>query len=127
MKQHVIIATDPDDVYLEGFRILLIDLSLDQGQIVSASLLNMSLTDRVILYTWNPKESIEWMLDKKTKCDLIIFNADGYNDIITGYMAAQKNSYYFGNLKLLSSVNNSRLYAQADCEQLLEYMTVQHG
>ena len=58
-------------------------------------------------------------MDKKHKSDVIIFNADSENDLIVGYMAAQKNSYYFGNLKILNVVNNSAIY---NAEQLLELL-----
>jgi hypothetical protein len=127
MTEQVLIVTEPDDTLLDGYRILLADLTPDQSQIVSASLLNISLSDRVVLYSWNSSNSIEWLLDKKEKCDLILFNADSYNDILVGYLSAQKNSYYFGNLKLLAGANNLRIYAQEDCERLLEYTTTKNG
>lgn len=127
MTEQVLIATDPDDVVLDGFRVLLADLTPEQSQVISASLLNTSLSQRVILYSWNSNDSVEWLLDKKTKCNLIVFNADSQNDIIAGYLAAHANSYYFGNLKLLAGANNSRLYSQEDCEELLEYTIIKYG
>ncbi len=127
MTEQVLIVTDPDETLLDGYRILLADLTHEQSQVVSASLLNISLSDRVVLYSWNSSNNIEWLLDKKEKCDLILFNADSYNDILVGYLSAQKNSYYFGNLKLLAGANNSRIYAQEDCEKLLEYTITQNG
>lgn len=127
MIEQVLIATEPDDVVLDGFRILLADLTPEQSQTVSASLLNISLSQRVILYSWNSNNSIEWLLDKKAKCNLIVFNADSYNNILIGYLAAQANSYYFGDLKLLAGANNSKLYAQEDCQRLLEYTITQNG
>lgn len=119
MKEQVIIATDPDDVVLDGFRILLADLTPEQSQIISTNLLSISLSQRVILYHWNSSSDIDWLIDKKHKSNLIIFNADSYNDLITGYLSAQNNSYYFGNLKLLASANNFRIFGQDDCLALL--------
>lgn len=127
MTDQVLIVTDPDDTTLDGYRILLAELTSEQSQIVSNALLSISLPTRIVLYVWNSQNSIEWLLDKKSKCNLIIFNADNHNDIVIGYLSAQRNSYYFGNLKLLSSANDSRLYAQEDCEQLLEYMVTKNG
>lgn len=127
MTDQVLIVTEPDDAILDGYRILLADLTPEQSLITSQSLLNIRLSNRVILYSWNSTNSIKWLLDKKTKCDLILFNADSYNDILVGYLSAQPNSYYFGTLKLLAGANNSILYAQDDCERLLEYVITQNG
>lgn len=127
MTEKILIVTDPDDTVLDGFRLLLVDLDSEQSQTVSTSLLNIKLSNRVILYSWNSSNSIEWMLDKKTKSSLIMFNANSYNDILIGYLAAQPNSYYFGNLKLLAGANNSRIYAQEDCQELLENAITQNG
>jgi hypothetical protein len=119
VKEQVIIATDPDDVVLDGFRILLADVTPEQSQVISTNLLSIPLSQRVILYHWNTGNSINWLIDKKHKSNLIIFNADSYNDLITGYLSAQKNSYYFGNLKLLADANNFRIFGQEDCFELL--------
>jgi hypothetical protein len=127
MKEQVLIVTEPDDTLIDGYRILLVDLDSNHSQAVSTSLLNIQLSKYVILYSWNSSNSIEWLLDKKSKCDLILFNADSYNDLVIGYFSAQPNSYYFGNLKLLAGANNSRLYAQQDCQELLEYVISKNG
>jgi hypothetical protein len=127
MTEQVLIVTEPDDTILDGYRLLLVDLTTEQSQTISISLLNIRLSRRVILYSWNSSNSIEWLLDKKSKCNLIVFNADSYNDIVIGYLTAHTNSYYFGNLKLLAGANNSRIYAQEDCEQLLEYVITKNG
>jgi hypothetical protein len=127
MTEQVLIVTEPDDTVLDGYRILLVDLTPDQSQAVSLSLLNIRLSSRVVLYNWNSTNSTEWLLDKKAKCNLILFNADSYNDILIGYLAAQASSYYFGDLKLLAGANNSRIFAQEDCEKLLEYTITQNG
>lgn len=122
MTDQVLIVTEPDDTLLDSYRLLLVDLTPFQSQVVSASLLAMRLPCRVVLYSWNSTNTVEWLLDKKTKCGLIVFNADSDNSAVVGYLAAQLNSYYFGNLKSLASVNNSQLYAQQDCQQLLEHV-----
>lgn len=127
MLEQVLIVTEPDDTLLDGYRILLADLTPEQSQIVSSCLLNILLSKRIILYSWNSSNTVDWLLDKKSKCDLIIFNADSYNDLIVGYLSAQTNSHYFGTLKLLAGANNSQLYAQEDCEQFLEYAITQNG
>jgi hypothetical protein len=126
MNNQVIIATEPDDTLLDGCRILLVDLTDAQNTIVSASLLNLSLPSRIILYSWSSNNGIDWLIDKKSKCNLIIFNSDSNNDLLVGYLAAQKLSYYFGKLKLLTGVNNLQLYAQEDCEKLLENIIIKH-
>lgn len=122
MSDEVLIVTEPDDTYLDGYRILLVDLTPDQSQAVSLGLLAADLTTRIVLYHWNSVNNVNWLLDKKAKCQLIIFNADSTNDLVTGFISAQKNSHYFGNLKLLASANNSKIYSQEDCTQLVERM-----
>ena len=127
MTERVLIVTDPDDTVLDGFRMMTVDLDSEQSQAVSTSLLNIKLSTRIILYCWNSDHSTHWFLDKKSKCDLIVFNANSYNDLIVGYLSAQPNSHYFGNLRLLAGANNSRIYAQEDCQLLLEYAITQNG
>ena len=65
-------------------------------------------------------DSTNWMLDKKHKSDLIIFNAESTNNTVVGYMAAQKNSYYFGTLRDLSGVNKSAVYDVSSIKEILE-------
>jgi len=122
MTDQVLIVTAPDDTILDGFRILLVDLTPEQSQAVSLSLLNISLSNRVVLYSWNSNDSIAWLLDKKSKSDAILFNADSYNELLIGYLSAQLNSYYFGQLKLLAGANNSQIYGQEDCQTILDYV-----
>jgi hypothetical protein len=57
-------------------------------------------------------------LDKKQKSDLILFNADSQNDILIGYLAAQKNSHYLGTLKSISRANARAIYASDDLKNL---------
>jgi hypothetical protein len=120
MAEKVVIVTEPDDFSVDGFRLLTVNLSSEQNSIVSQSLLNLNSPDTIIVYAWNSSNSASWLLDKKHKADLIIFNADSDNEIVVGYMAAQKNSYYFGNLKFLSGINVSAIYSVEDCESIIE-------
>lgn len=113
MSDRVILVTSPDDVLVDGVRILLAGLTAEQQQIVSAALGQLDITSTIIVYTWNPVDN-DWSIDKKHKSNIIFFNAD-WEDIIVGYLAAQSNSHYFGTLKALGSANTSVVY---DTEQV---------
>ncbi len=119
MTDSVILVTDPDDIQVDGLRLLLVDLNVDQNQIVSDALAQSSGFGSIVSYIWRSGDSPDWLLDKKHKSELIIFNADSENDIIIGYMAAQKYSYYFGTLKILSPVNNRNIYNADDVTKIL--------
>jgi len=119
MSDKVIIVTPPDDIQVDGLRILLVDLTPDQTNVISQSLTRLETIPTTITYVWNTSNDISWLLDKKHKSFLIFFNADSENDAIIGYMAAQVNSYYFGNLKSLSQVNQNAIY---DTEQIFNLM-----
>lgn len=108
MTNKVILVTEPDDVLVDGLRILLVNLTADQTQIISDSLSNIKQLPTVVFYIWN-QGSPDWLFDKKQKSSAIIFNADSENEIITGYMSAQKNSAYFGTLRDLSLVNTQSI------------------
>jgi hypothetical protein len=106
MSDKVIIVTPPDDIHVDGLRILLVDLTLDQTQLISEALAQIQEMPTIVTYVWQTGNDIEWLLDKKHKSYyLTIFNADSQNDIVVGYLAAQNNSYYFGTLKNLSKAN----------------------
>ena len=119
MSDKVIIVTPPDDVQIDGLRILLIDLTHEQTNLISQSLTRLETIPTTITYVWNTSNDVQWLLDKKHKSFLKFFNADSDNDAIIGYMAAQANSYYFGNLKSLSQVNQNAIY---DTEQIFNLM-----
>ena len=127
MSNKVLLVTPPDDVLLDGIRIILVDLVPEQQQIISDALTQLVTIPNVILYVWNGTNDINWLLDKKSKSDAIIFNADSENDVIIGYMAAQSNSHYFGTLKILSMVNNSTIYNIDQVSTILENIIKQHG
>lgn len=119
MTEKVLIVTPPDDVSIDGFRLLLVDLDADQTKTISDSLLKISSNTTIITYLWTSNDNSNWLLDKKLKSNLIIFNANSQNDLIIGYMSAQKNSHYFGTLKTLAAVNSKAIYASEDCESLI--------
>ena len=119
MSDKVIIVTPPDDVQIDGLRILLIDLTHEQTNLISQSLTRLETIPTTITYVWNTSNDVQWLLDKKHKSFLTFFNADSDNDAIIGYMDAQANSYYFGNLKSLSLANQNAIY---DTEQIFNLM-----
>ena len=118
MTDKVVVVTSPDDVLIDGYRILIVGLTSEQSKVISDTLLNIDYDDNVILYIWESGDS-DWLLDKKHKSNLIIFNADHDNQLLVGYMSAQKNSHYFGYLKFLASANAKSIYASEDAEHLL--------
>ena len=125
MSNKVLLVTPPDDVLVDGLRVLLIGLTSEQTNLISQALTNLDTIPTIIGYVCNTEA--EWILDKKPKCDLIIFNADSENDVIIGYMAAQSNSYYFGNLKSLSQANQNAIYDSEQIFNLLENAIEHHG
>lgn len=127
MTNKILIVTSPDDVALDGIRILAVNLTQEQGQIVSNALLqfdNFNIT--VTNYVWKTGNDPSWLIDKKFKSDIIIFNADDTNGTIVGYMAAQTKSYYFGTLKDLQLANNRTIYSVDDILLLLEKIVKTH-
>ena len=95
--------------------------------IVSSALMNSNTQHTVVNYVWKIGDSVEWLLDKVIKSDFILFNADspnnGATELIIGYIAAQPNSYYFGNLRDLNLVNKSVIYNSDQIINILENHT----
>jgi hypothetical protein len=124
MTDKILVVTAPDDTPIDGIRVLLVELNEEQSQIVSNALLTSTSKYDIITYAWKMGDSVSWLIDKKTKSDIIIFNADatpnGAIELIIGYIAAQPNSYYFGNLKSLSEANDSAIYTTDHILQILE-------
>lgn len=125
MSNKIVIITPPDDVQYDGVRVLLVGLTNEQSKLISDALTKIEAAPTIIVYLVNYSDNISWIMDKKHKSDLIIFNADGDNDVIIGYMSAQPTSHYLGTLKLLSVVNNSAIYSEEQVSQILED-TVKH-
>jgi hypothetical protein len=126
MTNQITLVSPPDDVLHDAIRILLVELDQDQTQLVSEAFLTFESVPPTVLYVWRMGNPIEWLLDKKSKTDLIIFNANttsnGAIELIIGYIAAQSNSYYLGNLKDLSKANPRAIY---DIDSLKEILTIQ--
>jgi len=121
MTDRVLIVTPPDDVPLkDGIRILCVDLTSEQTQIVSDALNLLETYETVITYVWKTGNSTDWLLDKKQKSQLVLFNADSNYDLIVGYMAAQANSHYFGTLRSLQGANDCALYDKEQLVNILE-------
>lgn len=126
MTNKVIVVTAPDDVLLDGIRLLLVNLNQEQSKFISDALLKFENPDIIITYAWN-QESVSWLLDKKSKSDLIIFNADSDNNALIGYLSAHPNSHYFGTLKDLHMVNDRAIYSVENVLNLLEETSKKHG
>lgn len=118
MTDKIILVTEPDDIQIDAIRILLVDLTPEQNHIVSESLGKLKTTKELVIYAAQ-NSSIDWILDKKNKSQITIFNADSDNNILVGYLSAQSNSYYFGNLKILSKANRRVIYNTDDTVNLL--------
>jgi hypothetical protein len=127
MTDKILVITAPDDIALDGIRILAVNLTQEQGQIISNALLQFdNFNFNIINYVWNTGNDTSWLLDKKTKSDLIIFNADVDNNTITGYLSAQPKSCYFGTLKDLRLANDRAIYTTEDVLTLLEIIVKKH-
>ena len=123
MSDRILIVTPPDDTLLQGIRILHVELTDEQSSTVSSALMESNLHHTIINYVWKMGNRVDWLLDKIPKCDLIIFNADvppNGTDIIIGWVAAQPQSVYFGNLKDLHMANDRAIYSTEDILTLLE-------
>lgn len=124
MTDKILIVTPPDDILLQGIRILHVQLNEEQSAIVSSALMQTNLPHNIINYVWKMGNRVDWLLDKTPKCDLILFNAGGPTDpgldIILGWTAAQHQSYYFGTLRDLHKANDRVIYNSDDILKLLE-------
>ena len=127
MSDKILVVTPPDDTLINGVRILHVELNEEQSMIVSSALMNSNTQHTVVNYVWKMGDSVEWLLDKVTKSNFILFNADrpnnGATELIIGYIAAQPNSYYFGTLRDLNLVNSSVIYNSDQIINILENHT----
>jgi hypothetical protein len=124
MTEKVVLVTPPDDVLQDGIRVLLVDLTQDQTSILSDALKQLPPDYHTtgVIYVWNSwsDTNTDWLIEKKQKSNVIVFNAESDNQLIVGYMAAQPNAYYFGTLKSLHSANSYAIYNTDQVIQLLE-------
>lgn len=114
------IITSPDDKIVDGFKLLCVDLTHEQSQLVSDTLTKINVESDLVIYVWKSGDPIDWMLDKKSKSDIILFNADSQHQTLIGYLAAHKKSYHFGILKDIATVNNRAIYSVDFFHNLME-------
>lgn len=119
MNNQLILITPPDDIQLDGLRILTVNLNAEQSKMLSSAFIEIIDLPTTMLYVWTEGNDIDWLLDKKNKCDAIIFNADCENDLLVGYLAGHRDSYYLGTLRVLSKVNNRQIYDVTQMSQIL--------
>lgn len=117
----VTIVTPPDDILQDGVRVLTYDLNSTQNDIVSQAIRDVQKD--IIVYIAKATDTVQWTLDKKQKCSILILNAESENQTMVGYLAAQPNSYYLGNLKSLKDVNTRELTSIESIKQLMEEQT----
>lgn len=115
----MLLVSAPDDVALEGVRLLIVGLTPEQSNIVSTVLTTIETAPRVIVYVWNEHDSVDWLTDKIYKSQLILFNAEFENQTLVGYLAGKLNSYYFGSLKSINQINNSMIFDENQCRTIL--------
>lgn len=128
MTDKILVITSPDDSLLQGIRIIHLELTEEQSSIISSALLESTLPHNIINYVWKLGDPIDWLLDKMSKSQIIIFNADNNSsERIIGYAAAQPNSYYFGTLRDLHLANDRVIYNSNDILNLMEKISKYHG
>jgi hypothetical protein len=127
MTDKVFVVTAPDDVRLDGLRLLLINLKPEYTQIISDALAQIESSVNLIVYVAQTDKDINWFLEKKNMSDLMIFDANSEDQFIAGYLGAQPNSFYFGSLKYLSLINNSAIYDTTQVVELLEKSLKRYG
>ena len=120
-------VTAPDDTLINGGRIAVIDLTVDQTALVSTALTELDSISCIVTYIWSAQDDVSWALDKIQKSQIIIFNADSINQTLVGYVASKMNSYYFGTLKSLNQVNNSVIYDVDQCKTILTNIFDRYG
>ena len=126
MTDKVLVVTSPDDTVVDAVRLLLVDLSPEHTQIISDALGTFTAAPNIVVYMWKMGDPIDWLFDKKQKSQAIIFNADCYNELIIGYLAAQPRSYYFGTLKTLQKVNNNAIYNTDECISIIDNLLIRY-
>jgi hypothetical protein len=116
----LLLVTPPDDTNIDGLRILLVGISHDKTNLISTALTQLPSIPNTVLYMWAAGNDISWLMDKKNKSHLIIFDAENLPGELIGYFSAQLNSYYFGHLRDLGIINNNSILDVDQCYQLLE-------
>lgn len=120
MRNKITLVTPPDDIIVDGFRILTYDLEPHQSQLISEALVKLDNIPSTVIYIANGKDDPSWIIDKKQKCSIIVLNAESLDQTMVGYLIAQRNSYYFGNLRSITGVNNSAIQNIEELKNTLE-------
>lgn len=120
MNNKITIITTPDDILQDGIRILVCGLKEEQSTLVSSIIYNLKDYKPTIIYVSNGQNDTEWLLDKKQKCSIIVYNAEMEDQTMVGYLAAQSNSYYFGELRSLTSVNKNKINNKEQLTKIME-------
>lgn len=119
MNDQITLVTSPDDVYHDAIRVLLVDLNTEQTQTVSSALVSYETVPPIVVYVWKSSDNISWLLDKKLKSQVIVFNAESDKLELVGYFASMPASYYFGKLRDLSIINKRNIYGVEDFKELI--------
>jgi hypothetical protein len=120
MTNQITLVSAPDDVLHDAVRLLLVDLTQEQTQAISEALMSIEDIPATVIYVWSSQDSVSWLIDKKLKSQLIIFNADSEKSEIAGYLSAQSNSCYFGFLKDLAVLNKRAIYSAEDLKEIID-------
>jgi hypothetical protein len=115
---NITLVSSPDDISQDGLRICLVGLSKSQSHVISDSFNLLDHLPNTIVYIWN-NDDLNWLIDKKQKSDIIIFNAEHENQELIGYFSAQPNSYYLGTLRTLEIINKRSIH---DIDQLISLL-----
>ena len=126
MENKITLVTQPDDVTYDGLRILAYDLMPNQSQMVSDCLSQLKDIPQIIVYVANGHDDPKWIIDKKQKCSIIVINAESQDQTMVGYLSAQRNSYYFGNLRSVSEANGSVIQETKQLTMIMEDQIAKH-
>lgn len=113
------VVTPPDDTLIPAKRILLVNLKSEHTNMISSALLKSDNQDPVVVYVWSSGQGADWMLDKKIKSDVIVFDAESDDRLTTGLLAADPKAYYFGTLYEYSSLNPNKILDFEKLKKLL--------
>jgi hypothetical protein len=120
VNNKITIITAPDDILQDGVRILFYGLEKAQELLVSSVIYNLKEYKPTVIYVGNGQNDSTWILDKKQKCSIIIFNAEARDQTMVGYLAAQPNSYYFGTLISLNVANENKINSKEQLTKIME-------
>ena len=126
MTNKITLITPPDDIFDDALRMILVDLTQEQSQLVSDALISMDISINIVAYVWNNTNTIEWLIDKKHKSQLVIFNADSDNAELNGYLSAHSNSYYMGTLRSIGITTKRAIKDQSQCSEILNHFIVEY-